>query len=80
MTGTLAVPLDVQATDAPADFAALAGLRLGIGNAGHGMPDQTRFDLAHLLVAMPYGLDAILVNPATQGLVECARHGLCAGN
>jgi 5-methyltetrahydrofolate--homocysteine methyltransferase len=47
--------------------------QLGIGNAGHGLPDQTRFDLAHLLAAMPYGLDTALVNPATQGLVECVR-------
>jgi 5-methyltetrahydrofolate--homocysteine methyltransferase len=47
--------------------------QLGIGNAGHGMPDQTRFDLAHLLAAMPYGLDTALVNPATEGLVECVR-------
>jgi 5-methyltetrahydrofolate--homocysteine methyltransferase len=47
--------------------------QLGIGNAGHGMPDQTRFDLAHLLAAMPFGLDTALVNPATEGLVECVR-------
>jgi 5-methyltetrahydrofolate--homocysteine methyltransferase len=47
--------------------------QLGIGNAGHGLPDQTRFDLAHLLAAMPYGLDSAMVNPATQGLVECVR-------
>jgi 5-methyltetrahydrofolate--homocysteine methyltransferase len=47
--------------------------QLGIGNAGHGLPDQTRFDLAHLLAAMPYGLDVALVNPATEGLVECVR-------
>jgi 5-methyltetrahydrofolate--homocysteine methyltransferase len=47
--------------------------QLGIGNAGHGMPDQTRFDLAHLLAAMPFALDTALVNPATEGLVECVR-------
>jgi 5-methyltetrahydrofolate--homocysteine methyltransferase len=47
--------------------------QLGIGNAGHGMPDQTRFDLAHLLAAMPYGLDTALVNPVTPGLVESVR-------
>ena len=46
---------------------------LGIGNAGFGMPDQTRIDLAYLLAAVPWGLDAALVDPATPGLVECAR-------
>ena len=37
---------------------------LGIGNAGFGMPDQTRIDLAYLLAAIPWGLDADLVDPA----------------
>jgi 5-methyltetrahydrofolate--homocysteine methyltransferase len=46
---------------------------LGIGNAGFGMPDQTRVDLAYLLAAIPWGLDAALVDPATPGLVEGAR-------
>jgi 5-methyltetrahydrofolate--homocysteine methyltransferase len=46
---------------------------LGIGNAGFGMPDQTRIDLAYLLAAIPWGLDAALVDPATPGLIECAR-------
>jgi 5-methyltetrahydrofolate--homocysteine methyltransferase len=46
---------------------------LGIGNAGFGMPDQTRIDLAYLLAAVPWGLDAALVDPSTPGLVEGVR-------
>jgi 5-methyltetrahydrofolate--homocysteine methyltransferase len=46
---------------------------LGIGNAGFGMPDQTRIDLAYLLAAVPWGLDAALVDPTTPGLIEGAR-------
>jgi 5-methyltetrahydrofolate--homocysteine methyltransferase len=46
---------------------------LGIGNAGFGMPDQTRIDLAYLLAAIPWGLDAALVDPATPGLTEATR-------
>jgi 5-methyltetrahydrofolate--homocysteine methyltransferase len=46
---------------------------LGIGNAGFGMPDQTRIDLAYLVAAVPWGLDAALVDPATNGLIEAAR-------
>jgi 5-methyltetrahydrofolate--homocysteine methyltransferase len=43
---------------------------LGIGNAGHGMPMQTILDMAYLLAAVPWGLDAALVNPETAGLVD----------
>lgn len=46
---------------------------LGIGNAGFGMPEPTVLDLAYLLGAIPWGLDAALVNPATRGLVETVR-------
>jgi 5-methyltetrahydrofolate--homocysteine methyltransferase len=46
---------------------------LGIGNAGFGMPDQTRIDLAYLLAAVPWGLDAALVDPVTAGLIESVR-------
>ena len=46
---------------------------LGIGNAGHGMPDPTRIDLAYLIAAIPWGLDSALVNPATPGLIESVR-------
>jgi 5-methyltetrahydrofolate--homocysteine methyltransferase len=45
---------------------------LGIGNAGFGMPDQTRIDLAYLIAAVPWGLDAALVDPSTPGLIEGA--------
>jgi 5-methyltetrahydrofolate--homocysteine methyltransferase len=46
---------------------------LGIGNAGYGMPEPTVIDLAYLVSAIPWGLDAALVNPATQGLIETVR-------
>ena len=46
---------------------------LGIGNAGHGMPEQTVIDLAYLVAAVPWGLDSALVNPVTCGLVETVR-------
>lgn len=46
---------------------------LGIGNAGHGMPWATMIDLTYLLGAIPWGLDAALVNPATAGLVNMVR-------
>ena len=46
---------------------------LGIGNAGHGMPNPTRIDLAYLVAAVPWGLDSALVNPATPGLLESVR-------
>jgi 5-methyltetrahydrofolate--homocysteine methyltransferase len=46
---------------------------LGIGNAGFGMPDQTRIDLAYLLAAVHWGLDAALVDPATPGLLAGVR-------
>jgi len=46
---------------------------LGVGNAGFGMPDRTRIDLAYLLGAVPWGLDAALVDPATPELVPGVR-------
>ena len=46
---------------------------LGIGNAGFGMPEQTAIDLAYLLGAIPFGLDAALVDPNTAGLLESVR-------
>jgi hypothetical protein len=46
---------------------------LGIGNAGFGMPEQTRIDLAYLVAAVPWGLDAALVDPGTPGLVYGVR-------
>jgi len=46
---------------------------LGIGNAGFGMPDTTIIDLAYLIAAVPWGLDAALVDPRTPGLVALTR-------
>lgn len=46
---------------------------LGIGNAGHGMPQPTYIDLAYLLAAVPWGLDSALVNPRTPLLIEETR-------
>jgi 5-methyltetrahydrofolate--homocysteine methyltransferase len=46
---------------------------LGIGNAGFGMPEQTRIDLAYLVAAVPWGLDAALVDPTTPGLISAVR-------
>jgi|GEM_PF-4644412 len=47
----------------------------GIGIAGFGMPDQTSVEQAYLLAAVPWALDAALVDPATEGLVAGARAG-----
>ncbi|MFP4395031.1 MAG: dihydropteroate synthase [Anaerolineales bacterium] len=46
---------------------------LGIGNAGHGMPEQTKIDLAYLIAAVPWGLDSALVDPQTPLLIAEAR-------
>jgi 5-methyltetrahydrofolate--homocysteine methyltransferase len=46
---------------------------LGIGNAGFGMPDQTRIDLAYLIAAVPWGLDAALVDYHTENLLVATR-------
>ena len=46
---------------------------LGIGNAGFGMPTPTVIDLAFLIGAIPWGLNAALVNPKTKGLIETVR-------
>ncbi|MDQ1301279.1 MAG: 5-methyltetrahydrofolate--homocysteine methyltransferase [Chloroflexota bacterium] len=46
---------------------------LGIGNAGFGMPDPTRIDLAYLVAAVPWGLDAALVDYHTENLLVAAR-------
>ena len=41
---------------------------LGIGNAGFGMPAQTRLDLLYLAIAASWGLDAALVDFRTENL------------
>lgn len=43
---------------------------LGISNAGYGLPEPTIVEQAYLLAAIPWGLDAALIDPATLGLVE----------
>ena len=46
---------------------------LGIGNAGFGMPDQTRLDLLYLAIGASWGLDAALVDYHTENLELYAR-------
>jgi len=46
---------------------------LGIGNAGFGMPHGTSVDLAYLAAAIPWGLDAALVDPTTPQLLPVVR-------
>lgn len=46
---------------------------LGIGNAGHGMPEPTHIDLAYLIAAVPWGLDSALMDPRTPHLIETVR-------
>lgn len=46
---------------------------LGIGNAGHGMPNKTHIDLAYLVAAVSWGLDSALVDPRTPHLIEETR-------
>lgn len=41
---------------------------LGVGNAGFGMPDQTRLDLLYLAIGASWGLDAALVDYHTENL------------
>ncbi|MBX7234972.1 MAG: dihydropteroate synthase [Caldilineales bacterium] len=48
---------------------------LGIGNAGFGMPDQTRLDLLYLAIAASWGLDAALVDYRTEHLALYS-HGI----
>jgi 5-methyltetrahydrofolate--homocysteine methyltransferase len=43
---------------------------LGIGNAGHGMPNPLYIDLSFLLAAIPWGLNAALVHSETPGLID----------
>jgi 5-methyltetrahydrofolate--homocysteine methyltransferase len=48
-------------------------VQLGVSNAGNGMPDPTSIDLACLLGAMAWGVDAAFMNPATLSLRESVR-------
>ncbi len=46
---------------------------LGVGNAGHGMPERLHIELAYLLAAIPWGLDAAIINPRMPLLIETTR-------
>ena len=46
---------------------------LGIGNAGFGMPDQTRLDMTYLAIGASWGLDAALVDFHTDHLLIYAN-------
>lgn len=43
---------------------------LGVSNGGHGMPNRLHIELAYLLAAIPWGLDAALVNPRIPMLLD----------
>ncbi len=47
--------------------------QLGIGNSGSNMPDPLRINLAYLLGALTWGLDAAFINPAIDGLIPTVR-------
>jgi 5-methyltetrahydrofolate--homocysteine methyltransferase len=47
--------------------------QIGVGNASSGLPGPTQIDLAYLLGAMPWGLDAAFINPNIQGLTANVR-------
>lgn len=47
--------------------------QLGVGNSGSNMPDPKHINLAYLLGAMSWGLDAAFINPGIAGLVPCVR-------
>lgn len=68
---TAALPGSMQATldtlKAVHDDLGMSTL-LGIGNAGFGMPDQTRLDMLYLGIAAAWGLDAALVDYHTEHL------------
>lgn len=42
--------------------------QVGVGNASSNMPDREHIDLAYLLGAIPWGLDAAFINPGINGL------------
>jgi 5-methyltetrahydrofolate--homocysteine methyltransferase len=47
--------------------------QIGVGNSSCGLPGPTQIDLAYLLGAMPWGLDAAFINPNIQGLTANVR-------
>lgn len=47
--------------------------QLGIGNSGSNMPDPKRINMAYLIGALSWGLDAAFINPAIEGLIPTVR-------
>lgn len=47
--------------------------QVGTGNASSNMPDREHIDLAYLLGALPWGLDAAFINPGIPGLISTVR-------
>ena len=47
--------------------------QVGVGNASSNMPDREHIDLAYLLGAIPWGLDAAFINPGISGLVSSVK-------
>jgi hypothetical protein len=48
-------------------------VQVGAWNASHGLPDPRYVDLAYLMGAMSWGVDAAFIQPDTPGLIECVR-------
>lgn len=47
--------------------------QVGVGNASSNMPGREHIDLAYLLGALSWGLDAAFINPAISGLIPNVR-------
>lgn len=47
--------------------------QLGVGNASSNMPNREALDLAYLIGAMSWGLDAAMINPGICGLISNVR-------
>ena len=47
--------------------------QVGVGNASSNLPDRTHIDLAYLIGAIPWGLDAAFINPGIEGLLPTTR-------
>ena len=47
--------------------------QLGVGNSGSNMPDPKHINLAYLLGALSWGLDAAFINPGIDGLIASVR-------
>lgn len=47
--------------------------QLGVGNSSSNMPNREAIDLSYLLGALPWGLDAAMINPGIHGLIANVR-------